>query len=40
MSIATGLATSKEATPKLAKLAVIRAMEKTGINTPSAILLF
>ena len=40
MSIATGLATGKEATPELAKLAVSRAMEKAGITTPSAVLLF
>jgi small ligand-binding sensory domain FIST len=40
MSIATGLAMGKEATPELAKLAVSRAMEKAGITTPSAVLLF
>lgn len=40
MSIATSLVTSKEATPELAKLAVSRAMEKAGITTPSAVLLF
>lgn len=40
MSIATSLATSKEATPELAKLAVSRAMEKAVTTTPSAVLLF
>ena len=40
MSIATSLVTSKEATPELAKLAVSRAIEKAGITTQRAILLF
>ena len=39
MNIATGLATGKEATPELAKLAVSRAMEKAGTTSPSAVLL-
>ncbi len=39
-TIATGLATGKVATPLLAAQAVSKAMQKVGMKTPTAVLLF